>query len=46
MIIHDTTLGFRLSRDFKAKVSKRSMELNMNIGEYLRYLVRRDLGDI
>jgi hypothetical protein len=46
MIIHDTTIGFRLSRDFKTKVSKRSTELNMTTGEYLRYLVRRDLGDI
>jgi len=46
MIIHDSTLGFRLSRDFKAKVSKRSIELNMTAGEYLRYLVHRDLGDI
>lgn len=46
MVMHDTTLGFRLSREFKTRVSERSMELNMTAGEYLRFLVHKDLGDI
>ena len=37
MIIYDTTLGFRHSRDIKTKVHGRSMKLNIPSREYLRY---------
>ena len=36
-------ITFRVSEELKKKIANRAMQLDMNLAEYIRYLVQKDL---